>query len=395
MSEDTLREDTPREDTLRMRPVASTRGEPGASASREAAAPPKQAGGRDAFFDNAKYLAIVLVAIGHAWEPLRDGSRTVSALYMVVYAFHMPAFIVISGYFSRSFDASPGRIRRLVTGLAVPYVVFETAYTLFTRWTDQEPDRPVSLLDPLYLTWFLAALFVWRLTTPVWRSVRWPLPVALVVSMLATLSPSIGNDLDLQRTLQFLPYFVLGLLLKPEHFQLVRRRSVRVLAVPVFAAAVALAYWAVPRMTGAWFYHRDSAEELTAPAWYGPVMTLMTFGCSLVLVSCFLAWVPGRRAWFTVLGAGTLYGYLLHGFVAQGSKFWGWYEPAWVHGPVGVAAVTVVAAVLVTVLCTPPVRRLFRWVMEPDMAWAFRRDAPQRTRERNAVREGSGSPVRG
>jgi fucose 4-O-acetylase-like acetyltransferase len=386
MSEDTLREDTPREDTLRMRPVASTRGEPGASASHEASAPPKQAGGRDAFFDNAKYLAIVLVAIGHAWEPLRDGSRTVSALYMVVYAFHMPAFIVISGYFSRSFDASPGRIRRLVTGLAVPYVVFETAYTLFTRWTDQEPDRPVSLLDPLYLTWFLAALFVWRLTTPIWRRVRWPLPVALVIAMLATLSSSVGNDLDLQRTLQFLPYFVLGLLLKPEHFRLVRRRSARVLAVPVFAAAVVVAYWAVPRMTGAWFYHRDSAEELAAPAWYGPVMTLVTFGCSLVLVACFLAWVPGRRAWFTVLGAGTLYGYLLHGFVAQGSKFWGWYEPAWVHQPVGVVVVTAFAAVLVTALCTPPVRRLFRWVMEPEMPWAFRRDAHQQARDRNAVR---------
>ncbi|GAA2403352.1 acyltransferase family protein [Streptomyces coeruleofuscus] len=374
------------EDTLRMRPVASTRGEAGPSTSREAAAPPKQAGQRDAFFDNAKYLAIVLVAIGHAWEPLRDGSRAVSALYMVVYAFHMPAFIVISGYFSRSFDAGPGRIRRLVTGLAVPYVVFETAYTLFTRWTDQEPDRPVSLLDPLYLTWFLAALFIWRLTTPVWRRVRWPLPVALVIAMLATLSSSIGNDLDLQRTLQFLPYFVLGLLLKPEHFRLVRRRSARVLAVPVFAAAVVVAYWAVPRMTGAWFYHRDSAEELAAPAWYGPVMTLVTFGCSLVLVACFLAWVPGRRAWFTALGAGTLYGYLLHGFVAQGSKFWGWYEPAWVHQPVGVVVVTAFAAVLVTALCTPPVRRLFRWVMEPEMPWAFRRDAHQQARERNAVR---------
>ncbi|MFJ4977844.1 acyltransferase family protein [Streptomyces coeruleorubidus] len=381
MSEDTLREDT-----LRMRPVASPRGEAGASTSREATAPPKQAGQRDAFFDNAKYLAIVLVAIGHAWEPLRDGSRAVSALYMVVYAFHMPAFIVISGYFSRSFDASPGRIGRLVTGLAVPYVVFETAYTLFTRWTDQEPDRPVSLLDPLYLTWFLAALFIWRLTTPVWRRVRWPLPVALVIAMLATLSSSVGNDLDLQRTLQFLPYFVLGLLLKPEHFRLVRRRSARVLAVPVFAAAVVVAYWAVPRMTGAWFYHRDSAEELAAPAWYGPVMTLVTFGCSLVLVACFLAWVPGRRAWFTVLGAGTLYGYLLHGFVAQGSKFWGWYEPAWVHQPAGVVVVTAFAAVLVTALCTPPVRRLFRWVMEPEMPWAFRRDAHQQARDRNAVR---------
>jgi hypothetical protein len=54
------------------------------------------------------------------------------------------------------------------------------------------------------------------------------------IAMLATLSPSIGNDLDLQRLLQFLPYFVLGLCLKPEHFQLVRRPEVRQLAVPVF-----------------------------------------------------------------------------------------------------------------------------------------------------------------
>ncbi|MEU7723354.1 acyltransferase family protein [Streptomyces tibetensis] len=368
------------EDTLRIRAV------PSKAAERKTQSAPEPAGRRDAFFDNAKYLAIVLVAIGHSWEPLRDGSRAASALYMVVYAFHMPAFIVISGHFSRSFDASPGRIRRLITGLAVPYIVFETAYTLFTRWTDQEPDRPVTLLDPLYLTWFLIALFIWRLTTPIWQRVRWPLPAALVIAMLATLSPSIGNDLDLQRTLQFLPYFVLGLLLRPEHFRLVRRRAARILAVPVFAGALVVAYWAVPRMSGAWFYHRDSAEELAAPAWYGPAMTLVTFGCSLVLVACFLAWVPGRRMWFTVLGAGTLYGYLLHGFVAQASKFWGWYEPSWVHRPPGEILVTVVAALLVTVLCTPPVRRVFRWVIEPDMAWAFRRDAREQARERNAVR---------
>lgn len=60
---------------------------------------------RDAFFDNAKYLAIVLVAVGHAWEPLREGSRTVTALYTLVYAVHMPAFIVVSGYFSRGSTA--------------------------------------------------------------------------------------------------------------------------------------------------------------------------------------------------------------------------------------------------------------------------------------------------
>ncbi|MHA5050250.1 acyltransferase family protein [Streptomyces sp. SD15] len=327
---------------------------------------------RDAFFDNAKYLAIVLVAIGHAWEPLRHSSRTVTALYVVVYAFHMPAFIVISGYFSRNFDASPERIKRLITGVAVPYVVFETAYTVFTRWTDHVPDRPFSLLEPLYLTWFLAALFIWRLTTPIWNTVRWPLPVALAIAMLATLSPQIGDDLDLQRVLQFLPYFVLGLCLRPEHFRLVRRRAARILAVPVFACALVVAYWAVPRMNSAWFMHRAAAEELGAPGWYGPLMTLVLFGCSLVLVACFLAWVPGRRMWFTVLGAGTLYGYLLHGFVVQSKSVWGWYEHDWIHQPVGEIVVTLVAAAVVTVLCTPPVQRLFRFAMEPKMPWAFK-----------------------
>lgn len=53
-------------------------------------------------------------------------------------------------------------------------------------------------------------------------------------------------------------------------------------------------------------------------------MTLALFGCSLLLVASFLAWVPGRRTWLTALGAGTLYGYLLHGFVALGAKYLGW-----------------------------------------------------------------------
>jgi fucose 4-O-acetylase-like acetyltransferase len=315
--------------------------------------------------------------MGHAWEPLRGDSRAAAALYITVYTFHMPAFIVISGYFSRSFDASPGRLKRLVTGVAVPYVIFEVAYTFFKRWANDDPTYPISLLDPWYLTWFLIALFVWRLTTPLWKIVRLPVPLALAIAVLAAVSPDIGDDLDLQRVLQFLPFFVLGLVLKPEHFQLVRRREARILAVPVFAAALLFAYWAAPRMNAAWFYRRDSAQELGAPGWSGAVMTLAMFGCSVVLVACFFAWVPRRKTWFTALGAGTLYGYLLHGFVAKGSRFWDWYDLRWLHTPLGEITVTLAAAALITSLCTPPVQRLFRFAMEPEMKWAFRRDAAE------------------
>ncbi|MEV7196572.1 acyltransferase family protein [Streptomyces sp. NPDC093510] len=352
----------------------------GHSAARSTSKPAKQ---RDAFFDNAKYLAIVLVAMAHAWEPLTDHSRAAEALYMTVYTFHMPAFIVISGYFSRSFDMRPDRLKRLVTGVAVPYVIFEVAYTFFKRWADDDPGQPISLLDPWYLTWFLVALFVWRLTVPLWKIVRWPVPLALAIAMLAVISPDIGDDLDLQRVLQFLPFFVLGLFMKPEYFQLVRRREVRILSVPVFAAAVLLAYWAAPRMTSVWFYRRDSAQELGVPWWVGIVMTLALFGCSVVLTACFFAWVPRRKMWFTILGAGTLYGYLLHGFLAKGSRFWGWFEDyEWLHKPLGEIFVTVVAGTVVTLLCTPPVQRMFRFAMEPKMEWAFKRDAAQLARER-------------
>ncbi len=340
---------------------------------------------RDAFFDNAKYLAIVLVAMGHAWEPLKGDSRILEAAYQVVYAFHMPAFIIISGYFSRSFDMRPDRLKRLITGVAVPYIIFETAYPLFKRVIDNDPHQEISLLDPWYLTWFLVALFVWRLATPIWNLVRWPLPLALGLAMLATVTPEIGDDLDLQRVLQFLPFFVLGLVMKPEHFHMVRTRAVRIASVPVFAAALAFSWWAVPRMNTAWFYHRDAAQELGAPWWTGPVMVLAMFGCSLVLTACFFAWVPRRHMWFTALGAGTLYGYLLHGFLVKAGDYQGWFEASWLHHPTGEILVTALAAAVVTVLCTKPVQRVFRFAMEPKMAWAFKRDAAELARERQSA----------
>ena len=356
---------------------------PGAPASTATPAPartgaPAPAKRRDAYFDNVKYLAIVLVAVAHAWEPVMDGSRTTRALYMIVYTFHMPAFILVSGYFSRSFDMSPAKVKRLVTGVVVPYVLFETAYSLFKRYAGGD-DTSITLLDPLFLTWFLIALFIWRVTTPIWQSLRHPLPVALVIAMLASVTPDITDDLDLQRVCQLLPFFVLGLLMKPEHFQLVRRREVRLLSLPVFAGALAFAYWAAPHMRLGWFYRSNSAQEMDFQWWTGPVMTLAMFGCALLLTIGFLAWVPRRHMWFTVLGAGTICGYLLHGFLVKGAGYYGLFDRhEWLSGPVGLVVVSVVAAAAVTLMCTPPVRRVLRFATEPDMNWAFRRSPAKR-----------------
>ncbi len=329
---------------------------------------------RDPYFDNAKYLAILLVAIGHAWTPLRDDSRTASALYLFVYTFHMPAFILIAGYFSRSYTGRPDQLKRLITGVGVPYLIFEVAYVLFKRWGTDDPASPFSLLDPYYVTWFLVALFIWRLTAPIWRIIRWPVPVSLAVAALASVSPHIDNDLNLQRVLQLLPFFVIGLHLRREHFHWARERRVQLLAVPTVLTALVVAWWAVPRMDHGWFYRTHSAQEMGSEWWAGVVMTPALFGCGLLLTACFLAFVPERRVWFTALGAGTIYGYLLHGFVAKASRWWDWYAADWVNSPGGRVVVTLIGAAVVTVLCTAPVRRAFRVLVEPSMDWAFRKD---------------------
>ncbi|WP_369199985.1 acyltransferase family protein [Streptomyces sp. PU-14G] len=350
---------------------------------------------RDPFFDNAKYLTIVLVGIGHAWDPLREDSRTAEALYFVLYTFHMPAFIIISGYLSRSFEGKPKQVQRLVTGVVVPYLAIQFVYTFFMRWANDDPDREFHFQEPGFALWFLCALFVWRLTTPLWKSLRWPMPVALAIGAAASVTPSIGGDLNLMRIGQFLPFFVLGLQLQPRHFQLVKRKEARYIAVPVTLCAMVFAYWAVPRMSKAWFLHDKAAADMGVPSWAGAVMYLALFGCGLVMTACFLSWVPRRHMWFTVLGAGTLYAYLLHIFFIQGSRQFDWYEMDWVDHPLSRVAITVLAAVMMTVLCTPWVTRLFKFAIEPKMDWFFKRDPGAMARKRESSSAAGSAPASG
>ncbi|GAA2389267.1 acyltransferase family protein [Streptomyces glaucosporus] len=344
---------------------------------------------RDAFFDNAKFLAIVLVVVGHSWEALRDGSRPLAAGYLLLYAFHMPAFTVISGHFSRSFAFRPHQVRRLVGGVVVPYIVFETALNLFRAWNTGE-ELKITLLHPWYLTWFLMALFIWRVTTPLWLRLRHPFAVSVAVSAFAAASPDIGGDLALQRVLQYLPFFVLGLRLEPRHFRALRDRRVRTAAPAVLALGALVAYWSVPRMNPDWFYHRYAAQELGAPWWVGILMTVGMLGCSLLLGAAFLSLTPSRRTWFTALGTGTLYAYLLHGFPAKGAHYWDWYEGDFVNSPAGILTVTVIAAAVAVILTTPPVVRAFRWVMEPRLDWLFARTPPPEAgRDRSSAAPGA------
>ncbi|MFI6683742.1 acyltransferase family protein [Streptomyces sp. NPDC050485] len=321
---------------------------------------------RSPFFDNAKFLLIALVALGHSWEQvITPHTQALRALHNLVYAFHMPAFILLSGYFSRSFTGRPDQIRRLLSGVLVPYLIFETIYSLVYHWL-RGTELAITPTSPTYLCWFLIALFVWRLTTPVWNAVRHPVAIAVVVSLAAG-TTVIGGDLALPRVLMFLPYFVLGLRLRPEHFARLRTRTARRLAVPVFIGALALAYRLSPEPSDDWLSMDAGNVALHVPLGRYLLLRLALFAVSALLVASFLALVPGRRLWITAFGAVTLYPYLLHGILLRVAEYYGVFRIVRQTGLSGQLVLSAVAVAVVALLSTKPVRVLVRPLVEPRL----------------------------
>ncbi|MGI5165011.1 acyltransferase family protein [Spirillospora sp. CA-253888] len=335
-------------------------------AAGKAPAPPRKE--RDPFFDNAKFLAILLVVVGHSLAnkmnvPLAKG------LYIFIYMFHMPLFIVITGYFSRNWTFSGGKARKLITNVGVPYVVFETAYSLYD-WLVGRNELEVSLLNPYFLTWFLCALFMWRLSTPVWQQIRWPLGVATVFSLLSYMS-DLGGTFDVHRVIGLLPFYVLGLMLRPEHFELLKKPVARAVGIVVMTGGLGVAWFAKDRMTHTWIYWKTPHQDLGVDNVTGTLMRLAMFACAFVLVAAFLTLVPKRRTWFTALGATTLYAYLLHGFVTRFLQFFDLWGMPWMNTWWGIAIIIVCAVAVGTFLCSKPVVKMMSWALEPKLKWAF------------------------
>jgi len=325
---------------------------------------------RDAYFSNAKLALIVLVVVGHAWSPLTSQSFSVNAFYMTLYAFHMPAFILLCGYFSRSFTGRPDQLRRVLTGIVAPYVIFSLLYGLFRVWIDGEFSW--SLLYPYYLTWFLAALFVWRVTSPIWKVVRYPILVATLISI-GALMMDLPDVFDIGRILQFLPFFVVGLFLRREHFEYLKRPFVKYPAIALSLVVVGLAYLFAGDLNTNWIYFNEGAEQMDVSRLTALPIKLVLMAVSVILLVTFFAWIPDRAMPWTSLGEATMYVFLLHGFITRGANYgMGWYDNEFVHTAAGAVTVTLMAVGLAFLLMSPPVRWLTRPLVEPKLDWLLR-----------------------
>jgi len=318
---------------------------------------------RDPLFDNAKMILIVLVVVGHTWSQLPE-SATVVWAYDFLYSWHMPAFVIVTGYLSRSMAWEPGRIWSLVTTLAVPYVIFESALTfVHVRFGGAEVND--FLLVPHSPMWFLVALIGWRLLTPLFlRIPRAPaLAVAVALSLLVGLTTY--ETLAFTRILGFLPFFVVGLHLRRDDWDTLRRYVTVPRALAVLGVMLVLARNTEDFFVTSWFHYDTAYSVLDVSVVDGMVTRLVVLTIGLIGSAAFFALVPRTHSWLTVLGAATMVVYLFHDFAVLAMTYSGFPDWAADHLLPALVLSTGAAVLVGLALATPPVAGFLNRFADP------------------------------
>jgi fucose 4-O-acetylase-like acetyltransferase len=317
---------------------------------------------RDPFLDNAKFILVALVVVGHSWTL----ASHVDLLYSWLYLWHVPAFVLVTGYLSRSFRFTRRHLHRLAVTVVLPYAVFEGLFALLRIYVGGE-RLELLWLNPHWPMWYLSVLFLWRLATPGLQRVPHVVPLSVLVSLAGGFVSV--KYLDGNRAMGLLPFFVLGLVAQPHHRAWLRRPDVRRAAVAVLAAGVAMAWFVEHRLTTEWLYYRTPYADLGAFGVKGVAIRAMVLLTGLLMSLAALAWMPDRRTWFSRLGAASLVVYLFHGFVVEGLAIAGMNDWSEAHPWPSVVLTTLGGFALAVALAWRPVaRQLDKVVTPPPLA---------------------------
>lgn len=322
---------------------------------------------RDPWLDNIKFTLIAFVVFGHTIGLALVDERNV-AVYTFVYFWHMPAFVLVSGYLSRTFTWDRPHLVSLATTLLLPYLIFDAAMYAWREYLDQ-PQSGTLWLEPHWSMWYLIVLAIWRLATPLLKRHWLEIPLSIPLSLWAgTLELTL---FDIPKAFAMLPFFVVGLHLKGEWLQHLTSWWARLAAIAVMvwlwrsAQPEDLSEWA--RVAFLWWDRSYEVLGFTESESVEIRLRLLVMSTAGAFAA--LSLVPRRASWITGLGSASLVAYLFHGFVVRYAQTAEWFDWAPDH-PERALLVAALSSFALTVLLTcPPVARRLTWAVDPVGSW--------------------------
>lgn len=113
---------------------------------------------RDLTLDGIKFLLICLVVLCHFTQSSRYDNELTTSIYTWVYAFHMPLFVLLSGFFFKA--ESIDKINKSNLRILEPLIVYHTIFTLTTIRSLHDLVN-IIIFEPSPL-WYIVSLMMWR-----------------------------------------------------------------------------------------------------------------------------------------------------------------------------------------------------------------------------------------
>ncbi len=185
-------------------------------------------------WDNAKLILIFLVVFGHFLETFLEQYPVCESVYGIIYLFHMPAFLFISGMFSKKTINAEKLDWAKITPYLVLFVILDFGrFIVRYHW---DPTLTFRVFRITGVSWYLFALFVMIVVTHLLRKVdpKYVFCIAIGISLIIGYSKGIGYWFALYRIVTMFPFFYLGYLWDREKVERALGRPwIRILAIAV------------------------------------------------------------------------------------------------------------------------------------------------------------------
>lgn len=260
---------------------------------------------RNLKMDNAKFILIVLVVLGHCLERFTPQGIN-GSLYNAIYTFHMPLFIFITGYFTNT-NKDKKKYFEGVFSLFTTFCSFQLIWFVLHR-----NYTLYYLLTPSWTLWYLLSTIYWKILIYIFRNVNLKLLLGCSVIIALIGGFSTFSAFSIPRTLTFAPFFVLGYIARARSFDFNKLRKAYLLipsVVLMIGCIIAL------RGNFSWLlYGSASYLAFHCPLYLAPLLRLSTLIVGCLFSACVLAYAPNHPS-LARFGQNTLFYYLYHTFV--------------------------------------------------------------------------------
>ena len=268
--------------------------------------------------DTIKAILIFLVVLGHLLELNLTGKAKFA--YCFIYMFHMPLFVLLSGYFFK-FEK-----RKFIKRIIMPYFIFQTIYTIFNCLYLQKHNIVFNYTKPYWIMWYLLAYALWGIFATIFDTKNLKQQI-IVIAALFIIGVLIGFDdsieyyLTLSRFFVFLPFFMLGYYSKnwtsicnnkdkmKKNFKIIIG-IVLLIIVGIVFYYIFTQYknWQVSWLYGSFPYSKQN---------YSFIFRIMQYVFAISIISFILWIIPNRKNLLNCIGKNTLIIYILHGFIIK------------------------------------------------------------------------------